>query len=246
MTETAHAMSIGDKITEAISIKTLFTIKIGSFSIPISDTVVTTWAIMLLIIVGAFFATRKLVEKPKGVQLVLESFVGLINNLAKENMGHHWKTFAPFIGTIGLFLGVANVLPFFSPVAGFGFEPPFPIKPPTRDINVTSAFAVVTILTVLFSGIIVKKPWGWVKGLAKPSPIMFPFNILEYFIRPLSLSLRIFGNILGAYIVMQLLEIVSPVLLPPIFGLYFDFFDGLIQAVVFTYLTTIFIAEAIE
>jgi F-type H+-transporting ATPase subunit a len=246
MTEAAHAVSLGDRITEAISIKTLFTIRLGSFALPISDTVVTTWAIMLVLIVGSFFATRRLKEKPRGLQLVIESYVGLINNLAKENMGHHWKTFAPFLGTVGLFLGVANVLPFFSPVAGFGFEPPFPIKPPTRDINVTSAFAIVSILTVLFSGIIVKKPVGWVKGLAKPSPIMFPFNILEYFIRPLSLSLRLFGNILGAYIVMQLLEIVMPLFLPPVFGLYFDFFDGLIQAVVFTYLTTIFIAEAIE
>lgn len=246
MTEAAHAVSLGDRITEAISIKTLFTIRLGSFALPISDTVVTTWAIMLVLIVGSLFATRGLKEKPRGLQLVLESFVGLINNLAKENMGHHWKAFAPFLGTVGLFLGVANVLPFFSPVAGFGFEPPFPIKPPTRDINVTSAFAAVSILTVLFSGIIVKKPAGWVKGLAKPSPIMFPFNILEYFIRPLSLSLRLFGNILGAYIVMQLLEIVMPLFLPPVFGLYFDFFDGLIQAVVFTYLTTIFIAEAIE
>lgn len=246
MSEAAKSMSFGERIIDAISIKTLFTVKIGSLSIPISDTVVTTWAIMLVLIVGAVLATRRLKERPQGVQVAVEGLVGFLNNFTKERMGHHWRTFAPYIGTVALYIGVANFIPFFTPIGGFGFEPPFPVKPPTRDINVTSALAIMTILIVLFSGLIIKKPWGWVKGLARPSPIMFPFNILEYFIRPLSLSLRLFGNILGAYIVMQLVEGAMPLVMPPFFGLYFDFFDGLIQTVVFTFLTTIFIAEAIE
>jgi F-type H+-transporting ATPase subunit a len=75
---------------------------------------------------------------------------------------------------------------------------------------------------------------------------MLPFNLLEYGIRPLSLSLRLFGNILGAFVLMRLIEMVMPVFLPPIFGLYFDLFDGIIQAVIFTYLSTVYIAEAIE
>jgi F-type H+-transporting ATPase subunit a len=75
---------------------------------------------------------------------------------------------------------------------------------------------------------------------------MLPFNLMEYLIKPLSLSLRLFGNILGAYIIMQLIEAVMPVVMPPILGLYFDLFDGLIQAVVFSFLSTIYIAEAIE
>jgi F-type H+-transporting ATPase subunit a len=102
------------------------------------------------------------------------------------------------------------------------------------------------IVTVFFAGLVYKKPLGWLKSLVKPSPIMLPFNLLEYAIKPLSLCLRLFGNILGAYIIMQLIEAVAPVIFPPIAGLYFDLFDGLIQAVVFAFLSTIYIAEAIE
>jgi F-type H+-transporting ATPase subunit a len=243
---TQAAPSLSDRIVEGISIKTVFTLKVFGLSIPISDTVVTTWAIMALLVVGALFATRRLKERPHGFQVLLETFIDFINTFTRNNMGHRWRTFAPFIGTIALYLAVANVIPFFTPVAGFGFEPPFPIKPPTRDINITSAFAITTICTVFFASLWYRGPIGWLKGLAKPSPVMIPFNLLEYFIRPLSLSLRLFGNILGAYIVMQLIEAVLPIGAPPILGLYFDFFDGLIQAVIFTFLSTIFIAEAVE
>jgi F-type H+-transporting ATPase subunit a len=75
---------------------------------------------------------------------------------------------------------------------------------------------------------------------------MLPFNILEYAIKPMSLCLRLFGNILGAFIIMELIDMFVPLFLPPIVGLYFDFFDGLIQTVVFTFLTTLYIAEAVE
>jgi F-type H+-transporting ATPase subunit a len=77
---------------------------------------------------------------------------------------------------------------------------------------------------------------------------MLPFNLLEYIIRPLSLCLRLFGNILGGFVIMLLVEQALPVplVIPAILSLYFDFFDGLIQAVVFTFLTTLFVAEAVE
>jgi F-type H+-transporting ATPase subunit a len=78
--------------------------------------------------------------------------------------------------------------------------------------------------------------------------MMLPFNLLEYIIRPASLCLRLFGNILGGYIIMLLIEqaLPVPIILPAALSLYFDFFDGLIQAVVFTFLTTLFVAEAVE
>jgi F-type H+-transporting ATPase subunit a len=76
--------------------------------------------------------------------------------------------------------------------------------------------------------------------------MMLPFNILEYGIRPLSLCLRLFGNILGAFILMHLIEGLIPVGVPMIFSLYFDFIDGLIQAAVFAFLSTLYIAEAME
>jgi F-type H+-transporting ATPase subunit a len=246
MSAPEHAMSISEKITDGISIKTVFTIHAFGCNVPISDTVISTWIVMAILIAASFLLTRRLREVPKTPQVLLEAFIGFINDFVSENAGHHGKDFAAFLGTIFIFLIAANLAPMITPIGGFGFEPPFVIKPLTRDINVTAAFAITVIVTVFFSGLIYKRPLGWLKSLVKPSPIMLPFNLLEYAIKPLSLCLRLFGNILGAYIIMQLIEAVAPVFFPPIAGLYFDLFDGLIQAVVFSFLSTIYIAEAIE
>ena len=246
MTEAKEALSIGARINEEMSVKTLFTIKAFGLSVPISDTVVATWIVMAVLILASWLLTRRLRESPKKPQLLLEAFVSFVNNFTEQNLGHHWRTFAPFLGTVFLFLIAANLAPMLTPIGGFGFEPLFSIKPLTRDINVTAAFAVVIIVTVIGSTFWYKGPVGWAKSLVKPSPIMFPFNLLEYIIKPMSLALRLFGNILGAYIIMLLIEAVMPIGLPPIAGLYFDLFDGLIQAVVFSFLSLIYIAEAIE
>ena len=77
-------------------------------------------------------------------------------------------------------------------------------------------------------------------------PILTPINILEIFIRPLSLCMRLFGNVLGAFVIMELVTLVVPVGVPAILSLYFDVFDGLIQAYVFVFLTSLYIAEAVE
>ena len=77
-------------------------------------------------------------------------------------------------------------------------------------------------------------------------PIIAPINILEIFIKPLSLCMRLFGNVLGSFVVMELIKIILPVLLPIPFSFYFDIFDGLIQAYVFVFLTSLFIKEAME
>ena len=76
--------------------------------------------------------------------------------------------------------------------------------------------------------------------------IVTPINILELVTRPLSLCMRLFGNVLGAFVIMELIKMVVPVIIPSIFSLYFDFFDGFIQAYVFVFLTSLFIAEATE
>ena len=76
--------------------------------------------------------------------------------------------------------------------------------------------------------------------------IIAPINFLEIFIRPLSLCMRLFGNVVGAFVVMKLIEQLLPVGLPVVFSLYFDIFDGLIQAYVFVFLTSLFIKEAVE
>lgn len=246
MDESGRVLSISERIIQAISIKTVFTLDIFGLVIPVSDTVIMTWIIMAIIAIGTLAATRALKMIPGRGQSLVEWFVDFIYGFVGETMGHHGKAYVPFIGTIGVFLLVANLLPVLTPVGGFGFEPPFIIRPVARDVNITAALAIIVIMTSIVSSLRRKGFFGWLKAFLKPSPFMLPFTILECFIKPTSLALRLFGNMLGAFIIMQLLEMVLPVGLPALAGLYFDLFDGILQAVVFTYLSTIFIGEALE
>ncbi|MDR1655161.1 MAG: F0F1 ATP synthase subunit A [Treponema sp.] len=219
-------------------------------SIDINETVIISWVVMGILIIASLVLTRKLKEVPRGAQAILELGIEFLDNFSKDRFGRRAKIYGPYIGTVFLFLLAANILPALSPLAipAFGIEPPFVIKPPTRDINLTAALALISILIVFFGGLRARGLKGWVRNLFTPVPMMLPFNLLEYIIRPLSLCLRLFGNILGGYVIMLLIEhaLPIPVIVPVFLSLYFDFFDGLIQAVVFTFLTTLFVAEAVE
>jgi F-type H+-transporting ATPase subunit a len=227
---------------------TVFGQKLGG--IDINETILISWVVMAILIGASLLLTRNLKKTPKGPQAILEAGIGFLNDFCKGYFGRRAGAYAPFIGTIFLFLLIANLIPFISPVAIslFGIEPPFTVKPPARDINFTAAVSMITIGIVLVAGLRARGLGGWCKNLAEPVPMMLPFNLLEYIIRPLSLCLRLFGNILGAYVIMLLVEgaLPIPIGVPPFLSLYFDFFDGFIQALVFTFLSTIFISEAVE
>jgi F-type H+-transporting ATPase subunit a len=219
-------------------------------SIDINETILVSWVVMAILILAALLLTRRLREVPRGPQVFLEWAVEFLNNFSREHFGKRAHIYGPYIGTVFLFLLVANIIPAISPMAIgiLGLEPPFVIRPPARDINLTAALALVSILLVLFGGLRARGLKGWAKNLLHPVPMMLPFNLLEYIIRPVSLCLRLFGNILGGYIIMLLVELALPVpvAVPVALSLYFDFFDGLIQAVVFSFLTTLFVGEAVE
>ena len=113
-------------------------------------------------------------------------------------------------------------------------------------MNVTVALAVMSIVLIEVSGIRQKGTKGWLKSFAEPMPIVLPINVLEIFIKPLSLCMRLFGNVLGSFVIMELIKIIIPPVLPAVFSCYFDIFDGLIQAYVFVFLTALVIKEATE
>ena len=113
-------------------------------------------------------------------------------------------------------------------------------------MNVTAALALMSIILIQYAGIHKKGVKGWLKSFTEPIAIVTPINILELFIRPLSLCMRLFGNVVGAFVIMELIKLLVPVVLPIPFSFYFDIFDGLIQAYVFVFLTSLFIKEAIE
>jgi F-type H+-transporting ATPase subunit a len=235
---------------DVLEIKTVFVLSLGGLHIPITETVIVTWLVMAILIVASLLLTRRLREIPHGAQALLEGAVEFLDNFAKAQFGRWAKYLGPYIGTLFLYLALANLIGVFSPVEvrafGFEFTPLFSIKPPTRDINVASSLALVSIVMVLVFGFLGRGARGWFKGLFYPVPMMLPFNLLEYIIRPLSLCLRLFGNILGAFILMHLIEGLIPLGVPMVFSLYFDFFDGILQAAVFVFLTTMYLAEAVE
>ena len=136
-------------------------------------------------------------------------------------------------------------------ITGIGFFekiPEFSITPPTKDLNVTAAMAIISLLLVLFCGIGYKGISGWLKGFLKPSPVMLPFHILDYATRTLTLSLRLYGNIFAGFVIAELLFqgpfFVKPLI--PLSNLFFDMFDALLQAYIFVFLSSIYISEAIE
>ena len=238
----------------------IFSINLFGLTFPISDSIIVMWMVMVVMITLAIVFTRNLKTIPTGKQNVVELVVGTINNLIKGNIGHHWKDFAPYFGTIILFLIFANTAGIFSilptgeelfKITGIEFFehlPHFAIVPPTKDLNVTVTMALMTVTLVALSGIKYKGLFGWFKSFLHPSPVMLPFHILDYGTRTVSLSLRLFGNMLAGYIVVEMLYegafFVKPVI--PFASVFFDLFDALLQAYIFVFLSSIYIREAIE
>ena len=190
---------------------------------------------MAFLVVASLYLTRNLQIVPTGKrQVFVESCVTFLQDFFTGIFGEHGKRYVPYLGTVLLFIGCANLIGLFG------------IKPPTKDLNVTAGLAIMSIVLIEYAGIHQKGVKGWVKSFAEPMPIITPINILEIFIKPLSLCMRLFGNVLGAFVVMELIKIIVPAIIPVAFSLYFDIFDGLIQAYVFVFLTALFIKEAIE
>ena len=211
-------------------------------NIPITNVVVMSWITMAVIILWAWLSTRHLELVPKGIQKTAELFVDWITNFVVNIIGPEGKKFVPYIGTIALFLGISNTAGalFLSELTG-GV-----VGPSTRGIAIPIALAIMSIVVMIGAGIRKKGLLGFGKSLFEPMFILFPFNILEFFIKPLSLSMRLFGNILGAYILMEMIIHGIPVIFPSFACLYFDLFDGLLQVFVFILLTSLYIAEEVK
>lgn len=225
---------LAERLTDEMTCETVFTIPLFG-GIEIDEAVVVTWIIIAVLMLLSIFLTRNLrVENPSKRQLALETVIGGLRNFFQDILGEEGRQYVPYLISVALYIGVANLIG----LVGF--------KPPTKDMNVTAALAIMSIVLVEAAGIRKKGGVGWLKSFAEPVAVVLPINILELFIRPISLCMRLFGNVLGAFIVMELIKVVIPVAVPVPFSFYFDIFDGLIQAYVFVFLTSLFIKEAVE
>lgn len=216
---------------------------INGKEIYIHDTVVNSWIIVVLLSIFAIVVNRKLKkasidEKPTGLLNVVEILVEVLESLVKSVMGPTRMKFMPYIGTLALYLICANLFG----LLGF--------TPPTSDYNVTLALAIITFTMMHFNGIKSNGIGSYLKGFFEPMPFLFPINVLGELATPISLSFRLFGNILSGTIIMALiytgLNSVSMFITPfaaPIFHAYFDLFSGLIQTLIFVMLTMLNVAN---
>ncbi len=232
--EGEHLENFADALMSELTCETAFTIPLFG-GIPISESVVVTWIIMLFLVVVSIFLTRNLQVIPTSKrQIFVEFCVNGLNDFFTSILGKEGKRYIPYLSTILLYIACSDL------IGLLGF------KPPTKDLNVTAGLAVMSIILIEYAGIHAKGCKQFLKSFAQPMAIITPINILEVFIKPLSLCMRLFGNVLGSFVVMELIKLLVPVILPVPFSLYFDIFDGLIQAYVFVFLTSLFMKESME
>lgn len=203
--------------------------------IPVNESIVVTWIIMAALTILSVILVRNLkVENPGKVQLALESAIGWAQDFFEGVIGKSNRRYIPYLITVLLYLAVANL------IGLLGF------KPPTKDLNVTAALGIMSMILIEYSGIHKNGLKHWMGHFAKPVPFIAPIMVMEIFIRPLSLCMRLFGNILGGFIIIALVKEIVPLIAPLPLNFYFDIFDGLLQAYVFVFLTAVFMNEEME
>ncbi|MCQ2491255.1 MAG: F0F1 ATP synthase subunit A [Ruminococcus sp.] len=223
-----------DNLIEELESKTAFTIPILG-GIPVADSCVVSWIIMGVVVLLSIILTHNLKKVPTGSQCLLEGIIEWLDNFFLDILGEKGKKYLPFLETLIIYIAFANLMGL------FGFVPP------TKDINVTAALAGIAIIFIQFVFIREKGLLKWLKSFLNP------INLLDLVTRPLSLCMRLFGNVLGAFVVMELLKkaihslgVPAAIGIPVIASAYFDIFDGLLQAYVFVFLTSLYMAEALE
>lgn len=221
-------------------------IGIGDFFI--TETVIYTWIVMILLTIFALVMNKKIKDNPGPVQALLEWYVDLIYGWIDQNMGKHNYRFGPYLCTVFMFLICLNAMGLFG------------VRPPTADLNAALAFTTVSFLSIHIFAMMQKGFWGHMKHIAGPVPILFPINLVVELAVPVSLTFRLFGNILGGVIIVELLyelmfylsesvHLTIPIFAiatPIILNLFFDVFEPILQGFIFTILTMVFIGISTE
>jgi len=196
-----------------------------------------SWFVMAALALLSFLATRRLDIYPQKLQNVMEAALGGIDGFLTDTMGHEGRRFFPLVATLGLYILTSNLL---------GLLPGF--ESPTSNINTTASVAIVVFFMTHIIGF---RMHGvkYLKHFMGPiwwlSPLMIVIELIGHLARPLSLTMRLFGNIKGEDIVLAVVLFLVPALVPlPVFFLMI--FTSLIQTVVFMLLTMMYIAGAME
>lgn len=222
-------------------IKGIFSYQLFGQTVWITTSHVCMLIVMLLLIIFAVCANRVIVkadpmDKPGTFQNIVELIVEMLDNMVAGVMGKSAAKFLNYIGTLFIFILISN----FSGLLG--------LRPPTADYGVTFPLGLITFGLIFFNKIKYQGVSGFLKGLCDPWPFWAPINVIGDVAVPISISLRLFANILSGTVMMALVYgLLSKIAWgwPGILHLYFDLFSGAIQTYVFCMLTMTYIADAI-
>ena len=202
------------------------------------------WLVFAILLIFSFLGSRNVEQIPRGWQNFMEVVVDFVTEIARNQLGESfYKEWLPFIGTLFLFIFGCNWAGAIIPWKLIEL-PEGELAAPTNDINTTVALALLTSLTYFYAGLS-KKRLGYFARYIQPIPLLLPINILEDFTKPLSLSFRLFGNVLADELTITVLTSLVPLVIPlPIMML--GIFAGSVQALIFSTLAAAYIAEALE
>nr|YP_009145403.1 ATPase subunit IV [Cryptoglena skujai]AKL39028.1 ATPase subunit IV [Cryptoglena skujai] len=205
---------------------------------------INSWIVIFIIFLLSILTTRDLKVIPEKGQTFIEFVTEFIRDIAKSQIGEkEFKSWVPFLGTMFLFIFVSNWSGALVPWKIFEL-PNGELGAPTNDINTTAGLAILTSISYFYAGLS-KKGLGYFSKYVQPTPILLPINVLEDFTKPLSLSFRLFGNILADELVVAVLVSLVP-LVVPIPLIFLGLFTSGIQALIFATLSGSYIGEAME
>nr|WEY30538.1 ATP synthase CF0 subunit IV [Cuscuta gronovii] len=216
--------------------------QIGSLQVH-GQVLITSWVVIAILVGSVTIVVRNPQIIPTGGQNFFEYVLELIQNVSQTQIGDDYGPWVPFIGTLFLFIFVSNWSGVLFPWKIVKL-PHGELAAPTNDINTTVALALLTSAAYFYAGLS-KKGFGYFSKYIKPTPILLPINILEDFTKPLSLSFRLFGNILADELVVVVLVSLVPSVVPiPVMLL--GLFTSGIQALIFATLAAAYIGESID
>ena len=202
-----------------------------------ADTLISAWIVSAFLIIAAVIIRITLSKRPGLFQGGVELAVQGLNGTLTERLGEKGKKYFAFIATLFIFILASNWLGIL----------PLELKPPTADLNTTVGLALLTMVLVQVFGMVEKGPIRYFKRFFEPNPVFFPLNVIEELAKPLSLSIRLFGNIFSKETILLILTALTffPVIYPiPLLAL--GLLVGAIQAYIFMLLTVFYISMALE
>lgn len=228
--------NISHEISETMNYAPRFYINLFGFEFGITDAILSLLLSLAILSMTIILIGRKFSVYPSKRQAMIEYALHMLEKLC-QNSGLNIKqaqSLMPYVLSVGLLVICSNV---FSVLK---------VKPASQNPSFPITLAVMTLLYILYKTMYFIGLKGFGHAMLYPQAGLLPFKILDLCIKPISLSFRLFGNIFGAYILMEFITVVMPLILPGILGIWFDVLDGMIQGAVFAYLTIIYIGEFIE